>query len=46
MAKINVWNILRRVLRIVLFIAKEKSDDGSSNKKKKTKTSEKSVDIV
>lgn len=46
MAKINVWSIVRRVLRIVLFIAKQKSDDGSYNKKKNAKTSEKSVDIV
>lgn len=35
MAKINVWNIVRRVLRIVLFIAKEKSEDSTSSKKKK-----------
>lgn len=46
MAKINVWSIVRRVLRIVLFIAKEKSADGSSNKKKRAKDSEKSIDIV
>lgn len=46
MAKINVWSIVRRVLRIVLFIAKEKADDNSTNKKKKEKNSEKSVDIV
>lgn len=37
---------MRRVLRIVLFIAKEKSEDGGSSKKKKAKDSEKSVDIV
>lgn len=46
MAKINLWSIVRRVLRIVLFIAKQKSDDGCSNKQKKAKSSEKSVDIV
>lgn len=46
MAKINVWKIVRRVLRIVLFIAKEKSEDSTSYKKKKAKNSEKSVDIV
>lgn len=46
MAKINVWSIVRKVLRIVLFLAKEKSEDNSSNKKKKEKSSEKSVDIV
>lgn len=46
MAKINVWSIVRRVLRVVLFIAKQKSDDVSSNKKKNAKSSEKSVDII
>lgn len=46
MAKINVWKIVRKVLRFVLFIAKEKSEDSTSSKKKKAKNSEKSVDIV
>lgn len=46
MAKINVWNLVRKVLRIILFIAKEKSENNSSNGKKKAKTSEKNVDIV
>lgn len=46
MAKIEVWKIVRRILRIVFFIAKEKSEDSTSYKKKKAKNSEKSVDIV
>lgn len=39
MAKINVWKIVRRVLRFVLLIAKEKSEDSTSSEKKKTKNS-------
>lgn len=46
MAKINVWKIVRKVLRIILFLTKEKSEGNSSKKEKKAKNSEKSVDIV
>lgn len=46
MAKINVWKFVLRVFWIILCCEKEKSEDGSTSKKKKAKNSEKSVDIV